>query len=260
MNSNFSRLPVRQEEKHQLKKLLARPIPSVDDPAAKINVQLLQFVLVSDTMVYITQFAGRILRAIFEICGPSQLELPWIRARRSRRAFGDASSSVQGCPGQNHSEDGKQFPWERYYDLPPPEIGELLGIPNNAGRLGWITSPCYSCKRKKVHGGAETFIIMAEDVDREAVLFRDTFKFFVNVTTKTNKYGVTLTVHKFGPVPPNYFISIVSDRWLHAETRLPISFQHLILPGEFPPPTPFPDLQGYGTASGCLYKTVSANG
>ena len=30
--------------------------------------------------------------------------------------------------------EGKQFPWYRYFDLSPPEIGELLGMPN-AGRL-----------------------------------------------------------------------------------------------------------------------------
>ena len=30
--------------------------------------------------------------------------------------------------------EGKQFPWYRYFDLSPPEIAELLGMPN-AGRL-----------------------------------------------------------------------------------------------------------------------------
>jgi pre-mRNA-splicing helicase BRR2 len=68
------------QEKTELAKLLERvPIPvkeTVDEPAAKINV-LLQayvsnlslsgFVLLAD-MVYITQSAGRILRAIWEIC------------------------------------------------------------------------------------------------------------------------------------------------------------------------------------------------
>jgi pre-mRNA-splicing helicase BRR2 len=47
----------------------------------------------------------------------------------------------------------------------------------------------------------------------------------------------------FEPVPPNYYISVISDRWLHAETRLPISFKHLILPEKFPPPTSLLDLQ-----------------
>ena len=38
-------------------------------------------------------------------------------------------------------------------------------------------------------------------------------------------------------------ISIISDRWLRAETRLPISFKYLILPEKFPLPTPLTDLQ-----------------
>lgn len=30
--------------------------------------------------------------------------------------------------------EGKQFPWYRYFDLSPPEIGELINL-QNAGRL-----------------------------------------------------------------------------------------------------------------------------
>ena len=63
---------------------------------------------------------------------------------------------------------------------------------------------------------------------------------FVNAMQKMN---VTLTVPISELVPPNFYISIVSDRWLQAETRLPISFKHLLLPEKFPPPTPLLDLQ-----------------
>lgn len=45
------------------------------------------------------------------------------------------------------------------------------------------------------------------------------------------------------PVPPQYFVRVVSDRWLGAETVLPISFRHLILPEKFPPRTELLDLQ-----------------
>lgn len=47
-----------------------------------------------------------------------------------------------------------------------------------------------------------------------------------------------LTVHALEPVPPNYYISVVSYRWLYVETRLPISFKHLILPERFTLPIP----------------------
>lgn len=47
----------------------------------------------------------------------------------------------------------------------------------------------------------------------------------------------------FDPLPPLYFIRIVSDRWLGSETILPVSFRHLILPEKYPPPTELLDLQ-----------------
>jgi pre-mRNA-splicing helicase BRR2 len=47
----------------------------------------------------------------------------------------------------------------------------------------------------------------------------------------------------FDPMPPLYFIRIVSDRWLGSETVVPVSFRHLILPEKYPPPTELLDLQ-----------------
>lgn len=47
----------------------------------------------------------------------------------------------------------------------------------------------------------------------------------------------------FDPLPPLYFIRIVSDRWLGSETVMPVSFRHLILPEKYPPPTELLDLQ-----------------
>lgn len=94
---------------------------------------------------------------------------------------------------------------------------------------------------EKIHGGAETFFIIVEDADGEIVLFHDSF--VLRQRYAEDEHNVTITVPMFEPVPPNYYISVVSDRWLHAETRLPISFKHLILPEKFPPPTPLLDLQ-----------------
>ncbi|KAJ1371622.1 hypothetical protein KIN20_033608 [Parelaphostrongylus tenuis] len=47
----------------------------------------------------------------------------------------------------------------------------------------------------------------------------------------------------FDPLPPLYFVRIVSDKWLGSETVLPISFRHLVLPEKYPPPTELLDLQ-----------------
>jgi pre-mRNA-splicing helicase BRR2 len=54
---------------------------------------------------------------------------------------------------------------------------------------------------------------------------------------------VSFTIPLSDPVPPQYFIRVVSDRWLHAETVVPISFKHLILPQKFSTATELLDLQ-----------------
>ncbi|KAK0203464.1 putative RNA helicase [Desarmillaria ectypa] len=286
LSNEFKLLPVRQEEKVELAKLLERvPIPvkeTVEEPAAKINV-LLQayisqlkldgFVLVAD-MVFVQQSAGRILRAMFEIC----LKRGWAVPAKAaldlckmveKRMWGSMTPLRQfkGVPSEVvRKAEGKQFPWYRYFDLTPPEIGELIGIPN-AGKLvhrlvhsfpklqlqAQVQPITRSLLRidlsiipdfrwdEKIHGGAETFLIMVEDVDGEVILFHDTF--VLRQRYAEDEHNVTLTVPMFEPVPPNYYISIISDRWLHSETRLPISFKHLILPEKFPTPTPLLDLQ-----------------
>ncbi|EDR01243.1 uncharacterized protein LACBIDRAFT_240054 [Laccaria bicolor S238N-H82] len=286
LSNEFKFVPVRQEEKLELAKLLERvPIPvkeSVEEPAAKINV-LLQayisqlkldgFVLVAD-MVFVQQSAGRILRAMFEIC----LKRGWAVPAKAaldlckmveKRMWGSMTPLRQfkGVPAEViRKAEGKQFPWYRYFDLTPPEIGELIGIPN-AGRLvhrlvhsfpklqlqAQVQPITRSLLRidlsiipdfrwdEKIHGTAETFLIVVEDVDGEVILFHDSF--ILRQRYAEDEHNVTLTVPMFEPVPPNYYISIISDRWLHAETRLPISFKHLILPEKFPPPTPLLDLQ-----------------
>ncbi|KAF5370279.1 hypothetical protein D9758_006929 [Tetrapyrgos nigripes] len=286
LSNEFKLIPVRQEEKLELAKLLERvPIPvkeSVEEPAAKINV-LLQayisqlkldgFVLVAD-MVFVQQSAGRILRAMFEIC----LKRGWAVPAKAcldlckmveKRMWGSMTPLRQfkGVPAEVvRKAEGKQFPWYRYFDLSPPEIGELIGI-QNAGRL--VHRLVHSFPKlqlqaqvqpitrslikidlsiipdfrwdEKIHGGAETFIILVEDVDGEIILFHDNFLLLQRYAE--DEHSVTLTVPMFEPVPPNYYISVISNRWLHAETRLPISFKHLILPEKFPPPTPLLDLQ-----------------
>ncbi|KAF9006973.1 Sec63 Brl domain-containing protein [Cyathus striatus] len=286
LSNEFKLIPVRQEEKLELQKLLERvPIPvkeTVEEPAAKINV-LLQayisqlkldgFVLVAD-MVFVQQSAGRILRAMFEIC----LKRGWAVPAKAaldlckmveKRMWGSMTPLRQfkGVPAEViRKAEGKQFPWYRYFDLTPPEIGELIGIPN-AGRLvhrlvhnfpklqlqAQVQPITRSLLRidlsivpdfrwdEKIHGGAETFHVLVEDVDGEVILFHDTFVLLQRYSE--DEHNMTVTVPMFEPVPPNYYISMISDRWLHAETRLPISFKHLILPEKFPLPTPLLDLQ-----------------
>lgn len=45
------------------------------------------------------------------------------------------------------------------------------------------------------------------------------------------------------PLPNQYFVHVVSDRWLNCEATSAISFKHLILPEHYPPHTKLLELQ-----------------
>ena len=286
LSDEFKFIPVREEEKLELSKMIERvPVPikeNVEEPTAKINV-LLQayisqlklegFALVAD-MVYVTQSAGRILRAIFEMClkrGWAQLTLKaldvckmvdkqmWLSMNPLRQ--------IKGFPVEVIKKlERKEFPWDRYYDLNDRELGELAGMPK-AGkmihkyvhqfpklqlqahvqpitrsllRIELTITPDFDYD-PNVSQSAETFWVIVEDGDSENILYHETF--LLKQRYSKEDHYLTFTVPLFEPLPPNYFVTLVSDRWLHSATRLPISFKHLILPEKYPPHTELLDLQ-----------------
>lgn len=287
LSEEFKYIPVREEEKLELLKLMERvPIPvkeSIEEPTAKINILLQSYIsnlklegfaLMAD-MVYITQSAGRILRAVFEVClkrGWSQLarkaldlckmvdKRMWLSMNPLRQFKAVPADVIKRL-------ERKEFPWDRYYDLNPPELGELAGLPK-AGKLihkyvhhfpkldlqaqvlpvtrsllrvDLTITPDFEFDDKVHGGGAEPFWIVVEDVDGETILYHDVF--LLKAQYAKDEHTVTFTVPLYEPLPPNYFVSIISDRWLNCETRLPVSFKHLILPEKFPPHTELLDLQ-----------------
>ncbi|KAE8223116.1 hypothetical protein CF319_g3803 [Tilletia indica] len=286
LSSEFRHQVVRQDEKLEITKLLEKvPVPvkeAVDDPSAKINVLLQTWIsqlkfegyaLASD-MVYVTQSAGRILRALFEICTKrgyarlSHIALDLCKMVEKRQ-WGSMTPLRQftGVPADLIRRlERKEYPWNRLRDLEPNEIGELIGIPK-AGRLvhrlvhqfprlelqaffqpvtrslihiQLTLTPDFKWD-ERVHGHSQMFHVFVEDVDGEIILFHD--QFLLRQRYAEDEHTMTFTVPMTDPVPPNYYISLVSDRWLNSEMRLPISFKNLILPAKFPPHTPLLDLQ-----------------
>ncbi|TPX14240.1 uncharacterized protein E0L32_000634 [Thyridium curvatum] len=289
LSAEFKYIPVRQEEKLELAKLLGRvPIPvkeSIEEPHAKINVLLQAYIsrlkleglaLMAD-MVYVTQSAGRILRAVFEIA----LKKGWASVAKTaldlckmaeKRMWPTMSPLRQfpTCPREIIQKSERiDVPWSSYFDLDPPRMGELLGMPK-AGktvcslvakfprveiqaqvqpmtrsmlRVELTVTPNFEWD-DEVHGIAESFWVVVEDSDGEEILFHDQFilrKDYAN--SESNEHLVEFTVPITDPMPPNYFISVISDRWMHSETRLAVSFQKLLLPDKFPPHTELLDLQ-----------------
>ncbi|XP_016314696.1 U5 small nuclear ribonucleoprotein 200 kDa helicase-like [Sinocyclocheilus anshuiensis] len=286
LSSEFRNITVREEEKLELQKLLERvPIPvkeSIEEPSAKINV-LLQayisqlklegFALMAD-MVYVTQSAGRLMRAIFEIVlsrGWAQLTDKTLNLCKmiDKRMWQSMSPLRQfrKLPEEVIKKiEKKNFPFERLYDLNHNEIGELIRMPKMgktihkyvhqfpkldlAVHLQPITRSTLKVELTitpdfqwddKIHCSSEAFWILVEDVDSEVVLHHEFF--LLKAKYAQDEHLVTFFVPVFEPLPPQYFIRIASDRWLSCETQLPVSFRHLILPEKYPPPTELLDLQ-----------------
>ncbi|NXT36210.1 U520 helicase, partial [Pelecanoides urinatrix] len=286
LSSEFRNITVREEEKLELQKLLERvPIPvkeSIEEPSAKINVLLQAFIsqlklegfaLMAD-MVYVTQSAGRLMRAIFEIVlnrGWAQLTDKTLNLCKMI----DKRMWQSMCPLRQFKKlpeevvkkiEKKNFPFERLYDLNHNEIGELIRMPKmgktihkyvhlfpklelsvhlqpitrSTLKVELTIAPDFQWD-EKVHGSSEAFWILVEDVDSEVILHHEYF--LLKAKYAQDEHLVTFFVPVFEPLPPQYFIRVVSDRWLSCETQLPVSFRHLILPEKYPPPTELLDLQ-----------------
>lgn len=88
-------------------------------------------------------------------------------------------------------------------------------------------------------------MLQVEDQDSEYVLHKEFF--FLKMTNATGDrivdHPVTFTVPIPDPLPPQFFIRVVSDRWLGSESITPVSFRNVVLPERFHPPTELLDLQ-----------------
>lgn len=286
LSSEFKNITVRQEEKLELSKLLERvPIPikeSIEEPSAKVNV-LLQayisqlklegFALMSD-MVFITQSANRLIRAMFEI----SLHRGWAQLTDKTLNMSkmiDKRMWQSMCPLRQFKKipdevikkiEKRNIAWERFYDMEAHELGELVRLPKlgktiykyihqipkleltvhilpitrSTLRVELIIQPDFEWD-EKIHSGAEGFWMFVEDVDSEIILHHEYF--LLKGKYAQEEHSMKFFVPIFDPLPPQYFIRCVSDRWLASETQLPISFRHLILPEKYTPPTELLDLQ-----------------
>lgn len=160
----------------------------------------------------------------------------------------------------------KDLAWERYYDLSSQELGELIRAPKMGRtlhkfihqfpkldlaahvqpitrtvlRVELTITPDFQWE-DKVHGYVEPFWIIVEDNDGEYILHHEYFMLKKQYIDEDHTLNFTVPIYE--PLPPQYFIRVVSDRWLGSQTVLPVSFRHLILPEKYPPPTELLDLQ-----------------
>lgn len=230
------------------------------------------FALCAD-MIYIQQSACRLWRALYEIALKKEwsalsLRILEICIMTERRIWRSQSALRQFTAIPEiiirKIEKVNAFSWEKYGELSAQDLGELVKLPKMGKTLHKfvhmvpkvkVSANVYPLSRallrfevsavldfefnEQVHGGQMLFWLTVEDADREKILYLEPFL----VRAYTTEYLLDFNVSMLSPLPPHYFLTITSDRWLHSTSTTPVSFKNLFLPPRFPPPSELLDLQ-----------------
>lgn len=149
LSKEFENIPIRESEKVELLKFIERvPIPvkgGIEETSTKINILLQAYIArfklegydLNSDMVYVTQSASRIMRALFEIAlkkGWAQLADSLLNACKMvekrqwysmtpLRQFANALSTQEGSMAQDLNEIARrierkeQFKWVDFYEF-----------------------------------------------------------------------------------------------------------------------------------------------
>jgi activating signal cointegrator complex subunit 3 len=272
-SAEFDQLKVRPEELSELDTLRKGATLAVrattDDTAGKVNV-LLQgylnkaavgsFTLQSDTN-YVAQNAGRITRALFEIClkrGWSTMANLYLGLCKSidRRMLPHQSPlrQFQELPKEvlQRLEDTDATP-DRLLDMTAREVGQLIHNQKLGARALSLAQqlPQLSVETvvqpitrgilrllltlradfewsERYHGPAEAFWVWVEDGESEYIYHAEHVIISRRERSERRELEVTIPVRE--PLPPQYYVRVVSDSWVGCERVATVSFRDLILP------------------------------
>ena len=286
ISEEFKLIPLREEEKKEIKSLSNKvPFPlksGIEESCTKINILLqcyisnisLEGYAISSDMVFISQNAGRIFKALFELC----LQHSWAKLSLICLKFCKEIKhriwSVMTPLRQfkiipeiiiHKIESKEQLTFDRFVELNVTQMTELLRIQKNNCdsiyklihtfpkvnleiNIQPLTRNCLFIEviiipdfnwLTNYHPHKEMFHLIVEDNDGQIILHHEMFylkeKNIVNKDEKILGFIVPVTEVP----PPMYFVKVVSDYWLNCIKTVPISFQNLILPDKFIPPTQY---------------------
>jgi len=254
----------------------------------KVNILLQNFIsrgrvedfsLISD-LNYVAQNAARITRALFEIT----LKRGWVSAAHKLLALSKSIDKRMWL----FEHPLRQFPLlsfeivrkleeknsqiDTLRDMEPAELGQLVNhvrmgpvvmsyvrriphleldvqiqpITRTVLRVQVTITPDFDWD-DRYHGKIEPWWIWVEDPENEHIYHTEYF--LLNKKQLREEHKLVFTIPIFEPLPPQYYLRAVSDRWIGAETVIPVSFKHLILPERHPPHTELLDLQPLPTSA-----------
>lgn len=238
------------------------------------RLQLTGFSLMTD-MTYIVQSGARLARAMFEIAltqrhSATSQQLLQLCKMIQHRCWAAQSPLRQFSSTQVSSDlvrrlESTDLAFERLLDLDAPALGELVRAPKHAKQLhrllhqlprfdavGQVQPMSRSSLRlslsltpdfeysQALSGAAEPFHLLVEDSDGDRLLHSEFVLLRAKHAQRTMHLQLVLPIHE--PLPPQYFVRLISDRWLGCELVLPVSFRQLLLPAKFSAPTELLDL------------------
>ena len=231
--------------------------------------------LISDSY-FITQSAGRIMRALFEMVlkrGKAFLAARFLTiAKMIDKRLWDFQHPLRQFLGPHlrlevvvRLEQPKSVPVEELIDMTSGEIGALIRhqtmgagvleavrqlpymemeatvqpITRSVLRVTLVLTPAFEWY-DRVHGSVEPFWVWVEDGDNEHIYHSEYLLLHKHAVAQTHTLHFTIPI--FEPMPLQYFVQCTSDRWIGAQSTLAVSFQHLILPEMHAPHTLLLDL------------------
>ncbi|XP_049674277.1 activating signal cointegrator 1 complex subunit 3 isoform X2 [Accipiter gentilis] len=234
------------------------------------------FSLISDS-AYVAQNAARIVRALFEIALRKRWPAMTYRLLNlskviDKRLWGWVSPLRQFSvlpPSVLSKLEEKNLTIDKMKDMRKDEIGHMLHhvkiglkvkqcvhqipsiimeatiqpITRTVLRVRLNIAPDFTWN-DQVHGTVgEPWWIWVEDPTNDHIYHSEYFIIQKKQVMTKEPQLLVFTIPIFEPLPSQYYIRAVSDRWLGAEAVCIINFQHLILPERHPPHTELLDLQ-----------------
>ena len=288
-SKEFQQIKIRDEELNELEQLARRYAPikirnGLSSTTGKANLLLQTYIsngyidnptLISDSY-FITQSAGRITRALFEMVmkrGKSFLAGRFLSAALmiDRRVWEFQHPLRQMLSSQlkldtvMRLEAPRLVSVDHLVEMEAAEIGALIRhntlggvvlravrqlpyleleatvqpITRSVLRMTLTLTAAFEWNDRQ-HGSVEPFWLYVEDADNEHIYHTEYF--LLSKATYRDSHQLVFTIPIFEPVPPQYYVQCHSDRWLGSHSTLAVSFQHLILPEQHPPHTPLLDL------------------
>ncbi|KAM9797925.1 activating signal cointegrator 1 complex subunit 3 [Neosynchiropus ocellatus] len=234
------------------------------------------FSLISD-LSYVAQNAARILRALFEIAlrkrWPAMTYRLLTLCKVVDKRLWSFAHPLRQFPNLSHIVlnrlEEKKLTVDKLKEMRKDEIGHMLHhvnvglsvkqcvhqipfismeasiqpITRTVLRVRLIVTPEFRWN-DQVHGSVgEPWWLWVEDPINDHIYHSEYLLLQKKQVLTGEAQHIVFTIPIFEPLPSQYYIKAVSDRWLGAEAICIINFQNLILPERHPPHTELLDLQ-----------------